>query len=245
MRRRYLSVLCFLLIPALGHSEQGKSLRLGTFDFIQYVEGLKAVEDMVREALIVHGYDMSLEYYPGKRLMAQLNGGMLDGDLYRSVNLSRGFENVVRVEEPILVSCGLLFRLQNVESISGKASAVRFGIYDGVPEAISLSRKMFPQSELVFFKKLTQGVDLLEHGRIDILAIPSGQESEFNRLIRKPVVLSGGMALSPSYMHLHARHRQLALDLAPTLKLLKSQTDINLCDADALNRRLSKIEPSS
>jgi len=238
VKSSYRIVLLMLLAAINMAAASTKELRIGTFDFARDVTGIKKATKLINEAMLIHGYRMRLEYFPGKRLMAQLNSGLLDGDLLRSVNLSRGFSNVVRVEEPILQPCGLFFQLAQRESL-GVTGPFRLGIYDGIPEAIAQISRLYPEAKFVYFKKMRQGIDMLEHRRIDLITVPFGQEARFHRLSHLPVTLAEGISLTPGYMHLHRRHSQLALELVPTLKALKQKASLDDCTPEILSQRLN------
>jgi ABC-type amino acid transport substrate-binding protein len=234
--RMVLLILLAALSMAAGAST--KELRIGTFDFARDHSGIDTAKRLISEALLEHGYQMRIEYFPGKRLMAQLNSGFLDGDLLRSANLSRGFSNIVRVEESILQPCGLFFRLEPQQS-EGSDRPRRVGIYDGVPEAMAQVSRRYPEAKLVLFKKLQQGVNMLEHRRIDLITVPFGYEKSFHKLLHVPVILTEGILFSPAYLHLHRRHHQLALDLVPTLSALKQKAAFGSCTSKALKQRLA------
>ncbi len=224
-----------------------KLLKFGAHDFASALSSMEDTKILVRQALRLHGYDIELGFYPGKRLITELNGGRLDGDLFRTVNLSRGFDNIVRIEEPLTNHCALFYQLEGRPiDLSNPTLSARFGMGHGTPAIQTSVASAYPRAGLEFFKKLSHGIDMLEHERIDLLVVISGQEPLMHRMSRKKVVLAGGAPLSPIYIHLHARHRQLALDLAPTLKRLKAHSKLTICDQEILDRRLSRdIRPSN
>ncbi|MGH1372387.1 MAG: hypothetical protein ACRBBW_10150 [Cellvibrionaceae bacterium] len=223
-----------------------KMLRFGAHDFAVMADGLEETKALVRQALRVHGYDMQLEFYPGKRLIAQLNNGRLDGDLFRAVNLSRGFENIVRIEEPLGQACLLFYQLgERSSDFSDATLSIGFGIAHGAPAIQALLTSNYPNSTLEYFKKLSNGVDMLEHDRIDVLVITSEEYVKMHRLSRKKIVLTGGEPLGPMYIHLNAKHRQLALDLAPLFKRLKDGANLTLCDQDTLNSLMQRDEAAA
>lgn len=245
MKSYRLAALLMLVSLGAFAQEPPKALRIGTVDFVSQLEGIPAVEAMIREAFSIHGYRMDLSFYPGKRIIAQLNNGLLDGDLFRTINLARGFENVVRVDEPLVGSCGLFLKVsEKPVDLSNLSQATRMGIIHGAPGISAMLRDKYPHAKLTFFKKLEQGVDMLEHDRLDLLVIISGQESYVKRVQRKKLVLAGGVVFSPFYIHLHSRHKQLALDLAPTLRRLKQDVEMTLCDQEILTQRLANINES-
>lgn len=213
---------------------------MGTFSFVEGLDAIGPTIDLLDRALELHGFDMQMDYFPGKRLMAQLNNGLVDGDLYRSANLSRGFENVVRVDEPLGQVCSLFFSLHERADIDPQELGARIGIYSGIPAVEASVRRRWPSIELVFFKHLSQGAQMLLHHRIELVAVHTGQEEALKHLVDKPVVLDSGIVIAPGYTHLHRRHASLAKELAVTIHNLKRQASLLACNQDYLNQRLAR-----
>jgi len=237
MLRRCLSVLCSLWLSALVFAEpafaekKGREFVVGTFSFVKEIKGPNRVALLVERALSEYGYQMRLEYMPGKRLMAQLNTGVIDADLIRAIDLSRGFENIVRVEEPINRVCGLIYRLEERDqlALSDAESPVSVGVYSGAPGVASTLLRMFPPVELVYFKSLAQGIKMLMHERIDFLVIPDVQAPALITGTDKPLRLASVFKFGDSYMHVHRRHDELAVRLAASIKLLKRRFPLPSC----------------
>jgi len=256
MPRRWLFVFCCLwLSPAVlteqvfaepvfvepvfegqGPAEkEGKEFVVGTFSFVKDIKGPNRVALLVGRALSEYGYQMRLEYMPGKRLMAQLNTGAIDADLVRAIDLSRGFENIVRVEEPISRVCGLIYRLKERDqlALSDAESPASLGVYAGAPGVASTLLRKFPSVELVSFKTLAQGVKMLMHERIDFLVIPDVQAPALITGTDKPLSLASVFKLGDSYLHVHKRHDELAVRLAASIKLLKRRFPLPGCAPEA------------
>jgi len=229
-----------LSLPAWSMESEQKILSLGTFEFNRNLNEMPRGEELVRKSLAAHGYAMQLEYFPGKRLMVQLNSGRLDGDLYRAVNLSRAFDNVVRVEEPLLKSCGFVFRLSSRPDVDihNRNNTLNIGVYDGAPAASNELLRRYPHLKLIFIKKMQQGVDMLSHQRIEFLALPHTQEALLSQLLQEPTDVVDVIELPSIYLHLHSRHRQLAQDLVPTLKRFKKELRTETCNLELLQQRL-------
>jgi len=252
MLRRWPSVLCCLWLsvlacvaPALAEQEvleprlleqrlaekAGKEFVVGTFSFVKEIAGPNRVALLVERALSEYGYKMRLEYMPGKRLMAQLNTGAIDADLIRAIDLSRGFENIVRVEEPINRVCGLIYRLaeRSQLALNDAESPSKLGVYAGAPGVASTLLRKFLLVELVSFKSLEQGIKMLLHERIDFLVIPDVQAPALISGTEKPLSLASVFKFGDSYMHVHKRHDELAVRLAASIKLLKRRLPISSC----------------
>ena len=197
---------------------------VGTFAFARR-EKPSYVGLLVEKALAEYGYQLRIKHFPGKRLMAQLNTGDIDGDLGRTLNLTRAFENIVRVEEPLFRPCALLYRLASRPplDINNVVSELRIGTISGGPGGNSLLTDRWPTADLVTFKSFQQAGQLLMNDRIDLVALPAAQRSVFLDTLERPVVLQGVFHLQPVYMHVHKRHDELAVRLAASIKLLKRQ----------------------
>lgn len=240
--RQCVAVFCFLccfqsLSVASSELEPSPSdaltpLNIGTFSFLAEVDTGFAIP-LIEQALAEHGYRIELQYLPGKRVMAELNNGVLDGDLIRSIDLSRGFQNVVRVDEPIIHACGLLYRLEQTPvRLSNLSLRPQVGIYAGSAGAVMRLLQRWPNAAPVTYDSLKQGVKMLEHQRLEYVAIPDLQEVLLKQMVDSPIVLEDVFELEPAYMHLHKRHQTLAEGLAITLRRLKQETPLDACRVD-------------
>lgn len=198
---------------------------VGTFAFAKGVKQQVYVPQLVMQALAQQGYRMDLQYFPGRRLIAQLNTGVIDADLGRSLNMALVFENVVRVEEPLLRPCALLYRLQSHAPVDVKAlgESIQIGALSGAPEGRSLLLERWPRAELVPFESFKQVAAMLMAGRIDLVALPGIMMSRFMAQMDRPLALQDSFYLQPVYMHVHKRHHELALRLAASITLLKHE----------------------
>lgn len=212
-------------------------ITIGTYEMFRHSKNLHKIAAMVEQALKDNGYQMQLSFYPGKRLIAQLNNGIIDGDLYRSAAFGKKFDAIVRVEEPLIQSCALFFRLKD-HANQGLEKHNRLGLYAGAPGPTEKVLERWPKAKAVFFSTLKQGTALLQNQRIEALAVPHMQEQEFLKIAIRPVVLVDAFAIEPSYLYLHARHRALADNLAITLRKLKKHTVLPECDHVSLRQAL-------
>jgi len=225
---RCLSILlvAWLLTPMLAADEpELKPFSVGTFAFAKGEGKQGYVPQLVKKALAQQGYSMGLQYFPGRRLIAQLNTGLIDADLGRSLNMAKAFENVVRVEEPLFRPCALLYRLQShtLADVKGLEASTKIGALAGGPEGRSILREHWPRADLVPFKSFKQAAAMLMAGRIDLVALPGIMISRFMAEVGRPVALQDSFYLGPVYMHVHKRHAELAVRLSATIKRLKRQ----------------------
>jgi len=231
MALRSLSILLAgcLLAPMLAAEEpELKSFVVGTFTFAKGEGKQGDVQQLVMRALAQQGYRMDLQYFPGRRLVAQLNTGLIDADLGRSLNMAQAFENVVRVDEPLFRPCALLYRLQSDLPMDMGAS-VKVGALAGGPEGLSMLREHWPNADPVPFKNFKQAAAMLMAGRIDLVALPEMMMNRFTAEMAWPLALQDSFYLKPVYMHVHKRHHELAERLAATIKRLKRQSPSPEC----------------
>ena len=186
---------------------------------------------LLREALLRHGYELEIRFFPGKRLMVELNNGNVDGDMLRVMDLSRGFDQVVRVDARFSQSCGWVYQLTD-NDIANEAKK-RVGLYRGTPGGNATISRIMPDAEIVHFSTLEQGAKQLANGRVDYVALIARQVEGFKLLVRRPITPKTKVALPFSYTHFHRRHAQLAKDIVPTILELQQQRPIPLCHIEA------------
>lgn len=209
-------------------------LQIGTYNWVRNAEGIRQIAKFVDQALYINGYRMKLDYFPGKRLIAQLNNGKIDGDLYRSASFAAELDNVIRVNEPLVQTCALFFRLHEYAAIE-QSNTHRLGLYAGAPGPTDKILNRWPHVKPIYFNSLKQGLALLQNQRIDTMVVPHMQEGLFLEMLDRPVVLVDAFAIEPSYLHLHIKHQKLAQQLAETLKTLKQdQADLPECNPISL-----------
>ena len=196
--------------------------RVGVLSGIHHAEHTYAAQ-LLDRSLSLHGYQMELISLPGKRLMSQLNRGEVDGDLLRSVDLSRGFESIIRVDEPMGSSCVSVYRLQERSDIihGTEGQTPILAVYHGAPGASGFFSRYWPDTQLVHFSRLTQGVKMLTHERIDLIAIHDIDRHYLDALSDRPIQRYALVNLALDYFHINARHADLAEPLAATIKRLK------------------------
>lgn len=222
-----LALLLVLITPVNVVSEP---LRVGVLGAIHHPEKTYAAY-LIDMALARHGYQLELVSVPGKRLMSQLNRGEVDGDLFRSVDLSRGFESVLRIPESVGSTCGSVYRLKIHESFDiGRAMHdVSIAAYHGAPGASSFFLRQWPAANFEFFSSLPQGFKMLSHERVDLIAIHDLDERYLQALSERPIARYARFNLEANYFHLHRKYVALVQPLTETLKALKQQYPPPLC----------------
>lgn len=203
-------------------AETLKPFRVGVLGAVHNPEYTYAAR-LMDEALLQQGYRMELVSMPGKRLMSQLNRGQVDGDLIRTVDLSRGFERVLRVPESIGSICGTVYRLLERPEVNIKQSrrGTVLALYNGAPGASSFFLRHWPAVEQAYFGFLPQGIKMLTHERVDLIAAHDLDREYLRSLSDRPLQPYARFHLEPTYFHVHANYEALIGPLAKTLNRLK------------------------
>ncbi len=217
---RYVLGLFLVFTELVSASPQ--PFRVGVLSAIHRPEQTYEAQ-LIEKALARHGYQLELISVPGKRLMSQLNRGEVDGDLIRSVDLSRGFDSVLRVPEVLGSSCGSVYRLQtrsafNVEEAMHNVSVAA---YHGAPGASSFFLRLWPAVTLEFFTSLPQGLKMLAHERVDLIAVHDLDQRYLEALSERPLQRYARFNLEPNFFHVHSKYKALVLPLTKTLRDLK------------------------
>ncbi len=215
-------MIAALLLPINLLADELVPFRVGVLSGIHHAEHTYAAQ-LLEQSLSLHGYQMELISVPGKRLMSQLNRGEVDGDLLRSVDLSRGFEFIIRVDEPMGSSCVSVYRLQERSDIvrGTEGQVPILAVYHGAPGASGFFSRYWPDAQLVHFSRLAQGVKMLTHERIDLIAVHDLDRHYLEALSDRPIQRYARVNLALDYFHINARHVDLAQPLAATIKRLK------------------------
>ncbi len=185
---------------------------------------------LLTEALLRHGYELDVRYFPGKRLMVELNNGNLDADMSRTLDLSRGFSQVVQVATPLGQRCAWIYQLRDVADPSDGG---KIGLYRGTPGGHAVAAKVMPNAELVFFSSLNQAAKMLAGERIDYIGLVSWQVEPFKVLMDRPIEPRLQLVLPFSFTHFHRRHEQLAKEIKTTILTLQQQRPMPLCQLEA------------
>lgn len=185
---------------------------------------------LLAEALLLHGYEIEVRYFPGKRLMVELNNGNLDADMSRTLDLSRGFSQIVQVEAPLIQACAWIYQLSQGPTPSGGG---RFGLFRGAPGGHALAAQIMPDVELVFFSSLNQAAKMLAGERIDYIGLVSWQVEPFEALMTRPIKPYLQLVLPFSFAHFHRRHAKLAQEIRATILTLQQQRPMPLCQLEA------------
>ncbi|MGH1372388.1 MAG: hypothetical protein ACRBBW_10155 [Cellvibrionaceae bacterium] len=231
MKSRYRCFLCCWWWLTAGLSHAGSdAFRVGVLSAIHRPEQTYEAQ-LIDMALARHGYQLELISVPGKRLMSQLNRGEVDGDLIRSVDLSRGFDSILRVPEALGSSCGSVYHLQarakfNVEEAMHNVSVAA---YHGASGASSFLLRNWPAVTLEFFSLLPQGLKMLANERVELIAVHDLDRHYLEALSDRPLQLYARFNLEPNYFHVHQKYEKLVPLLSASLRELKREFPPPVC----------------
>lgn len=245
--RRIQRLLWLLLLASPGLlSEEFRLIRVGVLGAVAQPETTYAAR-LVGDALSQLGYRMELIPLPGKRLMSQLNRGQIDGDLIRTVDLSRGFDKVVRVPEPIGSLCGNVYRLLERPDVNIKQSTHKttLAIYNGAPGTSSFFLRHWPAVMHAPFGFLPQGVKMLTHERVDLIAVLDLDRDYLNSLTDRPLQPYARFHLEATYFHVNAKYLELVEPLAKAIAVLKMTMPPPVCYEGGLPLPRGEIAISS
>ncbi len=99
---RYLLFCAFILnIPAISASDDSPliPLRFGFYEGLQTTYHSSPSKPWLHAALKQVGYRPNIHWLPGRRILNQVNSGILDGDLLRAeIVVKNNFPNLIKVD---------------------------------------------------------------------------------------------------------------------------------------------------
>lgn len=184
--------------------------RVGTIS-VASPESRDLIDRWLAEVFRDTGYTPVLELYPGRRLMIELNLGMIDADLGRRVDLSRGFSNIVRLEEPFISVCSVMLALQKPPEQLAQLhqKSLMIGTLGGTPDTQAELINSWPQATIVEFRDMQQAVNLLLHRRVDFVTIPHTHLEMFRALSALPLDIFKVYPPQGAHMHINSKHQSL------------------------------------
>lgn len=159
--------------------------------------------------------DVRLEYIPGRRMMIELNTGEVDVDLARAIDISRGFDNIERIDHPWMSVCTVVVGLaKNSAKFQGKTSVATedsstpvVGIFSGSPAMTAAADRNFPDHIVVEYKNDRQAALLLQHGRVDAIISTHLNWEHLQDMAELPLAIYDMLGVAPIYMHIHKKHQ--------------------------------------
>ena len=168
---------------------------------------------------VFNGLQISFVDYPGKRSVVTANSGATDGELVRSKRASELYENLVRVEFPVITDEMAAFSIDVKGPIDSPEALKDFVI--GFRRGSTIPTKITDGMSRIEFDSIGQGIRLLENKRIDIMlyfripAIYALRNDYPQSKIRK---ISENLIEVPLYHYLHKRNRHLAPKIEKALR---------------------------
>lgn len=210
-----LAAAVLILIPALiaplGVAEpQAPVFRVGTISMASPQAQLLTEQWL---AVVFEGlpFTPELELFPGRRLMIELNLGLIDADLGRRVDLSRGFSNVIRLNEPFIRVCTVMMSLADAggdpQVLQNKN--ILIATFGGTPATQSELINNWPLATIVEFKTMEQAVNLLLHRRVDFVGIPHTHVKTIQQLSALPLNVYKVYPPRGANMHINSKHAAL------------------------------------
>jgi ABC-type amino acid transport substrate-binding protein len=167
--------------------------------------------------------DIRLEYIPGRRMMIGLNTGEVDVDLARAVDISRGFDNIERVDHPWMHVCSIVVGLaKNKAGLQAETPSILeggdgvsdnivetpvIGIFSGSPAMTAAAERYFPDYIVVEYKNDRQAVMLLQHRRVDLIISTHLNWDHLQEMAELPLDIYDMQGATPIYMHIHKKHQ--------------------------------------
>lgn len=184
--------------------------RVGTIS-VASPETRALIDRWLAEVFRDTGYTPVLELYPGRRLMIELNLGMIDADLGRRVDLSRGFTNIIRLDEPFISVCSVMLTLQKPREQFAELhnKSLMIGTLGGTPDTQSELLNSWPRATIVEFRDMQQAVNLLLHRRVDFVTIPHTHLDMLRALSPLPLDIFKVYPPQGAHMHLNSKHQNL------------------------------------
>ncbi len=219
--------------PAAATETDEKTMRL--------VSGIPPSTVMFRTASLVlpeafkrNGYEATVEYCPPKRCFQMMESGEVDGDATRVYDFVKGGANPnhFRIEEHFTSSTWMAFATNPDIKVSGwedlKTNNYRIGYLSGVVKSEQKLIGFIDDDKLVAVPtSIEEGLGMLSADRFDIYVSADGhiaemllQTEEFKDSGIQNVGIIEEVFLYP---YLHIKHKELAPQIATTIKEMKEE----------------------
>ena len=213
-------IMIVLLVP--GMSRAGQELRIGRPCFLSRCDFFE-VEEVLKEAYRRIGKEVSFVSLPPLRELDLADTGEIDGCLARLSSVTRPYENLTRVDYPILryVVVACFVREDVVVNELEDLQRYRVGILGDlvVPELLCQRAGVVPMA----YTKLASGLRMLEEGRIDLIL----EEKTLARIGAEALGMalrySEPLYLGYAYHWLNDKHFTVAEELAGVLRQMAAE----------------------
>ncbi|BFM18342.1 hypothetical protein R50073_45250 [Maricurvus nonylphenolicus] len=236
-----------LPVPVAPVKEQGETpavLRIGSTINLEGSNQEAQVRLWLEHVFTELGYDMQLEFVPGRRMIIELNRGIMDVDLVRTVDISRGFDNILRVEYPWINSCILAIGLRGQQQAYADATAQgkeqTVGVITGSPGFLSLIARQWPAAKITEYKSDRQAALMLQHQRVDFVVAPHVNWGGLRKASARPLDVYDVVTEMQGYMHIHKSHAELIPDLIASMKKNAAESAAFSCTTERFRAQLKR-----
>ena len=204
-----------------------RTIRFST-PFPDFVPTYRSYKSIYRNAFRRMGYDFQMVYHPAERALIEVNSGNLDGMAGRifDLNIKDSYQNIIRVNESILsiqfiaLSMDPSIKIHGWQSLKGFRTTYEKGtkyFEDNI-------YKYIDKADIIVASDYKQAFSLLKSGRVDIY-LEVEDAMVLVRLVPEFKNLSfykaGNVGELPVYPYMHWKNRDLAAELAATLRAMK------------------------
>lgn len=199
----------------------------------------KLVNLIYTEAFRRLGLELEYRYYPGKRASLMADEGKVDGELIRVGTYGDAHPDLVRVEEPAILTAFSAFSIDPAIQLAGWESLrdTRYKVeyLRGDRRAHDKLTKLVPPDNLSAINSVTQGVKKIIAGRTDIYIGPESvvrqslQAEEIRQFLKTQGVrdsdirTAGVMEEIGLHAYMHKKYKDIASKLSTILKVMKEE----------------------
>ncbi len=196
-------------------------LNFGFYDGLQTTYHSSPYKPWLHAALKQEGYRPKIHWLPGRRILNQVNNGILDGDLLRAeMVVKNNFPSLIKVNTRFGRACYAGYGYQKKQIRQDRK--LHIGSFEGLLHVRWLAQKHWYNSQLTMIKDPASAVKMLAHERLDFMLLPPGAVPPLEQVFQtKLVQLTPHIVQFDTYMFLNPRHRALAKKLAVALKETK------------------------
>ena len=163
------------------------------------------------------GYRLKDTPLPSKRILRELNMGLIDGDFAKAPETVADLDHIVRVDYPFFTACFAAFGFDNQQSYP-PASNPRIVQVKEWPYTEKPAAKYWENATLLSPLHFPQVLPMLKAKRADLVIMPmSIHQTLLNEDASKLVQQSPPLIMVNTFIHLHESHRELALALKQAL----------------------------
>ena len=219
LRRLFLILILFCV---LAGTAQARRLTIG-MPFLNNNSEFPEVEAFFREAYRRAGAEVDFVSLPALRDLDSADSGRTDGSLVRTEDAASACENLIRVPYPLLlidfVACTLRedIRIGQPADLAGYRVGTSLG--DLSTRALCGKAGVKP----VLLNKLTNGIRMLEAGRIDVILEERNSLEQAMSQVGRPLYCSAPLHQVQLYHWLNRRNADLAGPLAEAFKALNAE----------------------